>query len=48
MEKLIDLSHSIENGMPVYPGDINTNLFQVKYLSENKYNDHRLDRKSVV
>jgi len=41
--KLIDLSHVIEDGMPVYPGDIKTNLHQVKYLSTDKYNNHRLD-----
>lgn len=41
--KLIDLSHEIEDNMPVYPGDIKTNLFQMKYLSANKYNNHRLD-----
>lgn len=29
--------------MPVYPGDIRTNLFQTKYLGVNGYNDHRLD-----
>ncbi|HOJ10570.1 MAG TPA: cyclase family protein [Clostridiales bacterium] len=43
MTSLIDLSHTIEDNMPVYPGDIRTNLFQIKYLSVNKYNDHRLD-----
>ena len=29
--------------MPVYPGDIRTNLFQVSYLSLNGYNSYRLD-----
>ncbi|NMB96174.1 MAG: cyclase family protein [Clostridiaceae bacterium] len=43
MEKLIDLSQIIDDNMPVYPGDIRTNLFQVKYSSVNGYNDHRLD-----
>jgi len=41
--KLIDLSHEIEDGMPVYPGDTKTNLVQIKYLSTDKYNNHRLD-----
>lgn len=43
MEELIDLSQIIEDNMPVYPGDIRTNLFQTNYLSVNKYNNHRLD-----
>jgi kynurenine formamidase len=29
--------------MSIYPGDIKTNLFQTKYLSVNKHNNHRLD-----
>jgi kynurenine formamidase len=43
LERLIDLSQVIEDNMPVYPGDIKTNLFQTKYLSVNKHNNHRLD-----
>ena len=43
MEELIDLTHVIEDNMPVYPGDIRTNLFQTNYLSVNNYNNHRLD-----
>lgn len=43
MGELIDLTHVIEDNMPIYPGDIRTNLFQTKYLNENKYNDHRLN-----
>lgn len=43
MEELIDLSHIIEKDMPVHPDDIRTNLFQIKYLESNEYNDHRLD-----
>jgi len=43
LTKLINLSQVIEDNMPVYPGDIRTNLFQIKYLNTNKYNDHRLD-----
>lgn len=41
--KLIDLSHVIEDNMPVYPGDIKTNLHQTKYLLADKHNNHRLD-----
>ena len=43
MEDLIDLSQIIEDNMPVYPGDIRTNLFQTSYLSVNKHNNYRLD-----
>lgn len=43
MKKFIDLSHSIEDNMPVYPGDTKTNLFQTKYVRVHQYNDHRLD-----
>jgi len=43
LEKLIDLSHTIKDDMPIYPGDIRTNLFQTHYLNENGYNDYRLD-----
>ncbi len=43
MNKLVDLSHTIEDGMPVFPGDGKTNLFQTKYLSMDKHNNHRLD-----
>lgn len=41
--KIIDLSHIIENGMPVYPGDTETDLLQIKYLDEDKYNNYKLD-----
>ncbi|HRS20886.1 MAG TPA: cyclase family protein [Clostridia bacterium] len=41
--KLIDLSHEIYNGMPVYPGDTETDLRQIKYLDADGYNNHKLD-----
>ena len=41
--KIIDLSHKIEDGMPIYPGDTRTNLVQIKYLNEDKYNNYKLD-----
>ena len=41
--KLIDLSHVIADGMPVYPGDTETRLLQVRFLDTDKYNNHRLD-----
>jgi len=40
--KLVDLSHLIEDSMPVYPGDPKTDLVQIKYLSSDEYNNHRL------
>ncbi|NLI58649.1 MAG: cyclase family protein [Clostridium sp.] len=43
MMKIIDLSHKIEDGMPIYPGDTRTNLVQIKYLNEDKYNNYKLD-----
>jgi kynurenine formamidase len=43
LDELIDLKHIIEYDMPVYPGEIKTTLFQTKYLSVNKHNNHRLD-----
>lgn len=43
VDGLIDLSQIIEDNMPVYPGDIGTNLFQMRYLSVNGHNNHRLD-----
>lgn len=41
--KLIDLSRVIEDSMPVYPGDLKTNLFQTQFLSTDNYNNHRLE-----
>lgn len=43
MKKLIDLTRTIENNMPVFPGDIQTCLFQNHYLSVSGYSDHRLE-----
>lgn len=41
--RLIDISHEIDNNMPVFPGDIRTNLFQTSYLSVSHYNTFRLE-----
>lgn len=41
--KLIDLSHEISDNMPVYPGDPKTDLLQIKQLSEDEYNNFKLD-----
>ena len=43
LERLIDLSQIIENNMPVYPGDIETNLIQTNFLNTDKYNNHRIE-----
>lgn len=40
--KLIDLSQVIEDCMPVYPGDMKTELVHSKHLDTDKYNNHRL------
>lgn len=41
--KLIDLTHEIESGMPVYPGDMKTSLYQSHTLDKDHYNNHRLE-----
>ena len=43
MKKLIDLTHIIEDKLPVYPGDDETRLYQTKHLEIDKYNNHRLE-----
>ena len=43
MKKLIDLTHTIEDKLPVYPGDDETRLYQTKHLEIDKYNNHRLE-----
>ncbi|NIK78925.1 kynurenine formamidase [Paenibacillus castaneae] len=39
---LIDLSHRIIDGMPVYPGDAETILKQSKHFAKDYYNNHQL------
>ncbi|WP_438448738.1 cyclase family protein [Gorillibacterium sp. sgz5001074] len=39
---LIDLTHSIRDGMPVYPGDTETQLIQTAYLTADHYNGFEL------
>ncbi|MDF2521661.1 MAG: cyclase family protein [Clostridia bacterium] len=43
MKKLIDLTHTIVNGLPVYPGDHETRLSQTKSVHKDGYNNHRLE-----
>ncbi len=40
--RLIDLSHPIEAGMPVYPGDVPTNLVPERFLRQDGYNAYTL------
>lgn len=42
MPRLVDLSHTIETGMPVYPGDERPQLVQTRFLAEHQHNNHRL------
>jgi len=39
---IIDLTHLIHDGMPVYPGDAETVLEQSKHMSQDGYNNHQL------
>ena len=42
MDKLIDLSHLIHDGMPAYPGDPDTRLTKIRTLEVDLYNNHSL------
>lgn len=41
--KILDLTHSFTDKMPVYPGDPQPSLKQVAYLDKDGYNDHLLN-----
>jgi kynurenine formamidase len=41
--RYIDLTQTIEEGMPVYPGDDKTSLKASRFLAEDGYNDDRLE-----
>lgn len=43
MEELIDLTHTMVDMLPVYPGDDATRIFQTKKLEQDGYNYHRLE-----
>ena len=43
MVKYIDLSHTIENGMPVYPTDKGVKLYQESFLEKDGFNSSRLE-----
>lgn len=42
MSAIIDLSHEIKPGMPVYPGDEPMELAQTRWLDRDYHNNHRL------
>lgn len=42
MKKLIDLSQTITNSMPIYPGDLEVELKQTKNLNKDGYCSHSL------
>lgn len=46
--KLIDLSQTIENGMPVYPGDSSVKLTQTRVYAKDHYNNHSLETEMHV
>ncbi|QNU68507.1 cyclase family protein [Ruminiclostridium herbifermentans] len=46
--RLIDLSHTIENGMPVYPGDSGLKLVQTRIYSSDNYNNHSIETEMHV
>lgn len=39
---MIDLTHLIQDGMPVYPGDAETVLVQSKHIQTDYYNNHHI------
>ncbi len=43
MVKYIDLSHTIEDGMPVYPTDKGVKLYQESFLEKDGFNSSRLE-----
>lgn len=42
MHNIMDLSHTIRDGMPVYPGDGKSELVQSRFLDIDRYNNHEL------
>lgn len=40
--KIIDLTHTFTNNMPVFPGDPKSILEQIAFIEKDTYNDHRL------
>lgn len=40
--KIVDLTHTFDNDMPVYPGDPKATLEQVAFIEKDTFNDHKL------
>lgn len=40
--KIIDLTHTFTNDMPVYPGDPKPSLEQAAFIEKDTFNDHKL------
>lgn len=40
--KVVDLTHTFTNDMPVYPGDPKSSLEQIAFIDKDTYNDHKL------
>jgi kynurenine formamidase len=40
--KIIDLTHTFTDNMPVYPGDPESSLKQTAHIEKDTYNDHQL------
>lgn len=40
--KIIDLTHTFTNNMPVFPGDPKSTLEQIAFIEKDTYNDHKL------
>jgi kynurenine formamidase len=40
--KYLDLTHTFDNEMPVYPGDPKASLEQVAFIDKDTFNDHKL------
>ncbi|MBN2253287.1 MAG: cyclase family protein, partial [Kosmotogaceae bacterium] len=43
MRKFVDLTRTVENNQPAYPGDDPTRLRRSRVLEEDGYNNHRLE-----
>ncbi len=40
--KLIDLTHTFTNNMPVYPADPKATIEQIAHIEEDSFNDHKI------
>ncbi len=40
--KIIDLTHTFDSDMPVYPGDPKSTLEQVAHIEKDTFNDHKI------